>query len=238
MNKLKKLSNSFEQTLKDTDLQNVTINLAETFSDTFLNEGLIKDIPIIGTIVGLTKTAISLNDRLLIKKIIYFISELSDIDQLKRKKLISKINSSEKQKIKVGEKLLYIIDKSEDHYIAKYIAILFKAFVNEEISYSEFLRCSSIIQRLLIQDIEQFIESEINELELIITEYDEGLNDFQHSLIISGVCATETERISVQDQDDYKMSDRYVVEGGNLSVYLTDIGFKLKKVLKQKFNNL
>lgn len=103
MNEIKKLSNSLEQTLKDSDLQSVTIDLAETFSDTLLNDGLLKDIPIIGTIVGLTKTAISLNDRLLIKKLIYFISELNDIDQPRREKLISEIDKSETQKIKVGE---------------------------------------------------------------------------------------------------------------------------------------
>src|SRR5665647_269195 len=108
MNDIKKLSNSLEETLKVSDLQNVTIELAETFTDTLLNDGLLRDIPIIGTIVGLTKASFSLNERLLIKKLMYFISDLKDIDASKRKKLITKIDNSEKQKIRVGEKLLYI----------------------------------------------------------------------------------------------------------------------------------
>lgn len=236
MNEIKKLSNSLEQTLKDSDLQSVTIDLAETFSDTLLNDGLLRDIPIIGTIVGLTKTAISLNDRLLIKKLIYFISELNDIDQTRREKLISEIDKSETQKIKVGEKLLYIIDKSDDHYTAKYIAVLFKAFLNEEINYSQFLRCSAIIQKLLIQDLEQFIDTEIKHIETSITQYDKGISDFQNSLITSGICATETERVSVRDQDDYKMSDKYMVEGGDLIIYFTEIGHTLKKVLRTKIS--
>lgn len=234
MNEIKKLSNSLEQTLKDADLHNVTIDLAETFSDNLLNDGLLKDIPILGTILGLTKTAISLNDRLLIKKLIYFISELKDIDQSRREKLISEIDKSETQKIKVGEKLLYIIDKSDDHCTAKYIAVLFKAFLNEEINYSQFLRCSSIIQKLLIQDLEQFINTDIKDIETNITQYDKGISDFHYSLITSGVCATETERMSVRDQDDYKMSDKYVVEGGDLIIYFTEIGHTLKKVFKAK----
>ena len=176
MNEVKKLSNSLEQTLKDSDLQNVTVDLAESFTDTLLSDGLLKDIPIIGTIVGLTKTAISLNDRLLIKKLIYFISELNDIDKEKREKLISDIDNSETQKIKVGEKLLYILDKSEDHLTAKYIAILFKAFLNSEIDYFQFLRCSTIIQRLLIQDLEQFIDTDIKDIELTYTKWDKGVD--------------------------------------------------------------
>lgn len=135
---INKLSNSLEETLKDSDLQNVTADLADSISEALLNDGFIKEVPIISTIVGLTKAAISLNDRLLIKKLIYFISELNGINQEKRNKLISEIDSSEKQKIKVGEKLLYIIDKCEDHYSAKYIAILFKAFLDEKIDYSQF----------------------------------------------------------------------------------------------------
>jgi len=234
MNEVKKLSNSLEQTLKDSDLQNVTVDLAESFSDALLNDGLLKDIPIIGTIVGLTKTAISLNDRLLIKKLIYFISELNDIDKKKREKLISEIDNSETQKIKVGEKLLYIIDKSDDHLTANYIAILFKAFLNEEIDYSQFLRCSTIIQKLLIQDLEQFIDTDVKDIEATYTKWDKGITDFQNYLIVAGICASATESVTVRDQEDYKMSDKYVVEGGELVVYLTDIGYTLKKVLRTK----
>src|SRR5207253_2416236 len=139
MNEITKLSNSLEATLRDSDLQNVTSELAETFTDTLLNEGLLREIPIIGTIIGLTKASFNLNDRLLIKKLIYFISELKDIDIKKRQKLNSAIDNSGKQKVRIGEKLLYIIDKSDDHITAKYIAILFSAFLNEEITYAKFL---------------------------------------------------------------------------------------------------
>ncbi len=233
MNEINKLSKSLEETLKDSDLQNVTIDLAETFSDSILDAGLFRDIPIIGTIVGLTKTTMSLNDRLLIKKLIYFISELKDIDIKKRNRLISSIDDSENQKIKVGEKLLYIIDKCDDHIIAKYISILFSAFLKEEIIYSEFLRGSVIIQKLLVQDLEEFIKSDANMIQTI--KYNKGVSDFQNSLIVSGICATETEPVSVKDHYDYKSEEKYLVEGGNLIIYLTDIGRTLKKTLRDSF---
>lgn len=238
MNEIKELSNSLEATLKDSDLQNITTDLAETFTDAFLEDGILKDIPIIGTIVGLTKVAISLNERLLIKKLIYFISEFNDIDPEKRNKLISEIDNSEKEKIKVGEKLLYIIDKSEDHITAKYIAITFKSFLNEEISYSEFLRCSAIIQKILIQDLEEFIETPIQHIETKTTKWDSSISDFHNSLITSGICATETESISIRDQDDYKArNEKYIVEGGDMIIYLTQIGNTLKNILTTTLKN-
>lgn len=115
MNELNNISNSLEETLKDSDLQGVSINLAETFSDAVLEDGILKDIPLIGTITGLAKATFSLRERLLVKKLIYFITGLKSIDPTERNKMISKVNKSEKYKIKVGEKLLYIIDKCEDH---------------------------------------------------------------------------------------------------------------------------
>ena len=60
MSELTKLSNSLDQTLRDSDLQNVTINLAELFSDSLIKDGIAKDIPIIGSVIGVGKTAIGI----------------------------------------------------------------------------------------------------------------------------------------------------------------------------------
>lgn len=233
MNELHKLSNSFEDTLKDADLQNVTTDLAESFSDTLLSDGILKDIPIIGTIIGLTKTTLSLKDRLLIKKLVYFISELKDINQEKRRELISQIDNSGKEKIKIGEKLLYIVDRAEDHIIAKYIAILFKAFLKEAITYQQFLRGATIIQNLISQDIEQLIDTTIADIERKDI-YENGLTDFQNSLITTGICTTYIEPMSIEKNDDYNISNEYIIIGGDLDVYLTDIGYILKKILVKK----
>lgn len=93
MNGIKKISNSFEQTLKDSNLLNVSIGIAETLSDSMLDDGLLKDIPVIGTIVGLGKTSIKITDLLFLKKVISFLSELEDVSIKDRKEMIDKIDS-------------------------------------------------------------------------------------------------------------------------------------------------
>lgn len=60
---------SLTKTLKSSDLQNVTGNLAEVVLDSTLESGVAKDIPIIGTIIGLGKLSVSVRDSLLLKKI-------------------------------------------------------------------------------------------------------------------------------------------------------------------------
>jgi hypothetical protein len=68
-----------------------------------------------GTVIGLGKTAMGIKESLFLKKIIYFISELENISATKRHEMFEKIDNSRKFRTKVGEKLLYIIDKCDDH---------------------------------------------------------------------------------------------------------------------------
>lgn len=223
MNEINKISNSFEETLKDSNLQNVAIGLTETFADSILEDGLLKDIPIVGTIVGLGKTSIKITDLLFLKKVISFLAELETISIEDRKKMISKIDSSKKFRVKVGEKLLYIIDKCDDHENAQYISKLFAGYINREIDYPDFLRASKVIERIYIGDLIKFIKDE-----RIVLQPNE-LIDYEGT----GLYETYTEPISVKDQDDWKASDKYIVDGGEPRGYITDIGAKIRKVLKK-----
>ena len=159
MSELNTLSDSLEHTLKDSDLQNVTISLAEVFADSLMAEGIAKDIPIIDTVIGLGKTAIGIKESLFLKKIIYFISELRNISATKRHEMIDKIDKSGKFRTKVGEKLLYIIDRCDDHEKSQVIARLFSAFLIDTICYAEFLRASHIVDSVMNDDLKWFIES-------------------------------------------------------------------------------
>jgi hypothetical protein len=159
MAELSKLSNSFEHTLKDSDLQNVTISLAEVFADSLMEDGIAKDIPIIGTVIGLGKATMGIKESLFLKKIIYFISELRNISAVKRYEMIEKIDSSGKFRTRIGEKLLYIIDKCDDHEKSQIIARFFSSFLLETISYDEFLRASHIVDQIILEDLKWFVES-------------------------------------------------------------------------------
>lgn len=226
MNQLSDLSNSFELTIKDTDLQDVTSEIAETFTDELLSEGVLKEIPIISTIIGLARVVFSLQETLLVKKLVYFISGIHDVDLAKRKRMISKIDDSQEYQIKVGEKLLYIIDKCEDHVSAIYHSQLFKAFLEEKITYLEFLRGSAVIQRIFIHDLEEFIDQ--YDIERDIDPRYDRFSEFDYRLINAGICYLLTDSVSIRDQDDWESSDKYIVEGGKEYLNITEIGSILR----------
>ena len=234
MSEINTLSNSLEKTIKDSNLLVVTTNLAESLSDSILDEGLFRDIPILSSLLGLIKTSINVSDRLFLKKTIYFLTELSSINPESRKKQIEKIENSKSYQVKFGEKLLYIIDKCDDHVSAKYISKLFCAFLNEKLTYQEFLRSSTIVQNVFIDDLLKLCETKSEFIEKEI-QPDEALTDYYVSLINAGILAMGTNSITISDQWDWKRGDeKYIVEGDGMLIYFTEIGYKIKTIFKNK----
>lgn len=230
MNELKKIDNALIETVKDSDLHNVSIILAETFTDSLLTEGILKEIPIFSTIVGLTKTTFGIRNRLFIKKLITFLAELKDIEPKKRAKMISDIDTKIGQRVKVGEKLIYILDKCDDHFDSKYVAQFFRAFLEEKITYNEFLRGASIIQKIFREDLEYFLESRIATFEKeTLTE--ESPNEDEAPLINVGILGFGYNPVNIADQHDWKSSEKYVVSGGESVIWVTAIGKKMKEHL-------
>lgn len=241
MSELNKLSNSFSQTLKDSDLQNATIGLAEVFTDSLIEDGIARDIPIIGTVIGLGKASMGIKEILFLKKIIYFISELKNISAAKRHEMIDKIDKSGKFRTKVGEKLLYIIDKCEDYEKSQIIALLFSAFLSERISYDEFLRASHIVDQVILEDLKWFVESgweNEDGWKYRVEDRDDHLTlDEAGNIATSGLFELVSPDVMVRDQDDWKKtSEPYIVEGSELTVRISDIGKKIKGILKNHLN--
>ncbi|HUG80788.1 MAG TPA: hypothetical protein VML01_03940, partial [Bryobacterales bacterium] len=151
--KLSDLSASLSDSLMDSDLQSVTVQMAESLADSPLEDSIARDIPVIGTIYGLAKVGFNVRDRLFLKKLLYFLSELSQVPIAERAEMVSMVDRSGKYRTKVGEKLLYILDKSDDHESARIIARLFKAFVSGILSYDEFLRACRAIQNIMAAEL-------------------------------------------------------------------------------------
>ena len=237
MSEIKKLSNSFSQTLKDSDLQNATIGLFEVFVDSLIEDGVVKDIPIIGTVIGIGKAGMGIREILFLKKIIYFISELKDIPAKKRHKLIERIDNSGKFRTRVGEKLLYIIDKCDDHEKSQIIAFLFSAFLSERISYDNFLRASHIVDKVILEDLKWFVwsgwQNEDGWKDRVGNREDHLSLDEAGNIATSGLFELVSPDVMVRDQDDWKRaSDPYIVEGSEITVRISDIGKKMKDILK------
>jgi len=219
------IQKSFDETLADCNLLNLGIDISEIAIDSILQDGLLKELPIVGTIINLSKLSANIQDKLFLKKILTFLNGLRDISPEKRKEMIEKIDKSKEFRIRVGEKLLYIVDSCDDHEISELIGILFRSYIEEKINYDDFLKASSVLNKLSISDFKWFTK-------------DRKYHNFDLSdigdLISSGLFELYYEQLDVRviEEDDYKKlrenpnADKYKteVEGGGISVLLSRAG--------------
>ncbi|EII3003572.1 hypothetical protein LG784_003518 [Vibrio cholerae] len=218
-----KLSKSLEDSLKKDDLSNLAIDLGEVGIDAILEGGLLRDIPILSTIVSSINVIGSVRDALFTKKLISFLSELSDVSVEQRRSMIESIDNSNDYKIKVGEKLIYIIEKAEDHYTSKIIAIFFSEFLSGKITYNQFLKISRIIDSMFIDDFLEFASDSSEPIDFYS----------DNTFINTGLVDVYYEPVVVTDGDKYDEYDKYVTSGG-VSLYVTRIGEIVRSVLKAK----
>jgi hypothetical protein len=139
---------SLIQSIKDSELVPVTTDLAEVGLDMLLNEGVLKDIPVIGSFIGLCKAGVSIRDRLLAKKLLSFLQELSKVPRKARKAAIEKLNADVKFQKRVGENLLLLLEKANDVDKPLMLGRAFRAFLEERIDYQMFKNFGFIIDAL------------------------------------------------------------------------------------------
>lgn len=138
-----------------TSSEDVIKDCLELGIDSFMEDGVLKDIPIVSTIVSGLKIAKNINDRNLLKQTLTFIKEFNSGNINKDNYIAYKStieNNYQKCEEELGRILILLnnfIDKEKSIILAK----LFKSYINKEIIWNEFCEYSEIINRIFIQDI-------------------------------------------------------------------------------------
>ena len=153
MNLVPALQESLIEPLEDT-----AVDIAEVFLDTVFEDGILKDIPIIGTLAAFTKVGISLRERNLAKNTYAFILGF-------RKRAISteRMNKyRERMKDpKAAEKelgyALTLLDRETQYQKAVFLGRAYRAFVDEAISWDKFVELSEVISRMFMIDFKHLL---------------------------------------------------------------------------------
>jgi len=207
------MTNSIGQNLltviKDKSLKEVSTNIFESILDTKISEGIIRDIPIISTIFGSYNAATTIQDKLFVRKLFAFLQELKDVPEDKRIDQIIKIEDDPKYKTKVGEKLLHIINKTDDIDKASLVGKFFKAFLENKFDYDKFISGVLCIDRTPLPELLHFIKSDFNRINL---DKDDGASQYvtyglMEIIIIPPKIKVEPSRTSYEDKLDYKIVD-------------------------------
>jgi hypothetical protein len=157
------IGNSLVETIVSPELASTVQDLVEVGLDTIINDGVLRDIPIISTIIGTAKAWISVRDKLLLEKLKRFLQGIR-VTEEDRNRFLDEINKNVGYKRKVGESLIMLLDHFDDMTKADMLAKLFTSHLRDDITWDEFRRFAFVIERVFIHDLNEFLEAIADDL--------------------------------------------------------------------------
>jgi len=131
----------------------IATDLGEALLDSFLNDGLLKDIPALGTVVNLAKASGSIRDRILLRKLLAFRAQTKVLSNEEISTFVIDNLSTDNKASDLGNQLIESIDKNEGVEKAKIIGKLFVAYVLKYIEEEDFSRLCAAINGAYIRDL-------------------------------------------------------------------------------------
>lgn len=147
------LETSITSTMADAGALDVAADAAEQALDAFLEEGPLKEISVFKYFLAAWRAPAQVRDLLFAKKIAKFYKPLQDIREAERREFVDRIEKEPDFQRRVGQHLLLIVDRLDNMAKPELLAGAFRAYVEEEISWEQFLDLSVVIDRCLVSDL-------------------------------------------------------------------------------------
>lgn len=128
-------------------LKELSTDISEAVLDEAIDDGLLKDIPIFGSLSKLKTAFGTIRDHIFTKKVAYFLLALSKVPEQKRVAFLTSVAARGEER-RVGETLLLLIDRLDNYDRAELLARVFAAFIGERLSMDEFRRLARVVEQL------------------------------------------------------------------------------------------
>ena len=140
---------------------NSLTEIAEIGLDSVLDDGLLKDIPVISTAFSLYKIGRSVKERHYVKKLAQFVCALNNgaVDEESREYYKRKLEGNDMQRNQELEYIMVLIDRYISYDKPDMLAKLYLAYLREDILWQEFAMYAEVIDRFLPGDYEQLCRS-------------------------------------------------------------------------------
>jgi len=136
-----------------------SVELLEALGDQVFDDGLLKDIPILGTAVNLARIGKTITDRIFLKKVAKFLVSLSEVEEIEKQKFYSRLETDQRLRQKTGEVIVLILDHFEDLEKPEILARVFISHIKGVISFDQFRKLASAINLAYVEDLRQLVDS-------------------------------------------------------------------------------
>jgi len=158
----KNIEKALEEGLESSAID-LTIDYAEMALDSFIDNEIVREIPIVKTIVGLIKGGLKVREVFFAKKLLTFLKEFHSrkIEDSKLSEFQETFKTDQKYRESVIEQILVLNERFLEVEKSKILANLFLAHINEKFSWDSFKDLSVCLNNLhlrgvkLLEDLEK-----------------------------------------------------------------------------------
>ncbi|MEW9936880.1 hypothetical protein [Clostridium butyricum] len=145
---------SFKKSLFDKSID-ISTDLIELPIDLITENEVIKEIPVVGTIVKLGNAAITIRERHLIKKLVVFIESVNngDVEQDVLEKHKQMLETNPKKLSTELESVLILVDRQLELEKTKILSELYKAYISTKMGWEDFIYLSEILEKFFLRDV-------------------------------------------------------------------------------------
>lgn len=146
--------------IETSELVDLGRDFTEVAIDSFLKEGILKEMPIIKTVFALYKTGKSIKEQFTLRKILSFLNGCSNLSQEEAEEFIRSFENKEKAN-EFGMQLLLFIDNSDSLEKANLIGKLYTLLLKKNFGLKFYLRLCYMINKSFYDDIKylQYFEN-------------------------------------------------------------------------------
>jgi hypothetical protein len=133
-------------------------SLSEVMLDAAQDDGILKDLPVIGTLFSIGRLASSISDWMFLNKMSRFACQLATVPEKEFRAFREKINADPKFRDRVGKNVLLLIERADDIEKPPLLGRAFAALIEGKVTEEQFRRMAAGINVALMDDINRLIE--------------------------------------------------------------------------------
>ena len=159
---------SLEDSLTE-NLFDTVADLTEVGLDAVMDDGVLKEIPLLSTVAGIYKIGHTIKERHTIKQLALFVTELNKgcVDKNKKNRILEKLNGNQQQSKQEIEYILVVLDSYLEYEKPKMLAKLYMAYLEQRIDWTQFSMYAALLKTLLLQDIKLLTSHNFKESPLV-----------------------------------------------------------------------
>lgn len=138
---------------RNEDTRELAIEVASIGLEHFIGEGLLKEIPIVRSIVAAGKTVSAVRDELFQQKVAAFLEGRSSLKQEERTKFAEELARDPEQSKRLWEAVFLHLDRLDDVEKAPMLGKMFAAHARGHIDFSQFRRLARGIDAALVSEL-------------------------------------------------------------------------------------